>query len=257
MEDLDIVAVEEDPLGLNATLDENGEKVKKGLVHLDYNPCCGTHVKSLKDLQCIKILHQEKIRGDNCRLFFVCGQRALNLLQETYQVTRDLATVLSAPGGPETFVETVVKNQKQSRETFKQTKNLYKDLATYVVRDWVAELKEKNPILEGETKGPGYLITHHREDADMDYLILLTSLLKDQELVKGGRIFVLSAGDKKEGGPMIVIGQDEVLVKSVAAEIVKHVEVKGGGKGRWQGKSKSWKGLEDAHAAAEILVHSA
>ncbi|KAG0056166.1 hypothetical protein BGZ83_006075 [Gryganskiella cystojenkinii] len=257
MEDLDIVAAEEDPHGRNATLDENGNKVKKGLVHLDYNPCCGTHVTSLKDLQCIKILHQEKIRGDNCRLFFVCGQRALNLLQETYQVTKDLATVLSAPGGPETFVDTVVKNQKQSREVFKQVKNLYKDLATFVVRDWANELKEKNPIQEGESTSKGYVITHHREDADMDYLILLSSLLKDQDHIKGSRVFVLSAGDKKEGGPMIVTGQDEVLVKSVATEIAKHVEVKGGGKGRWQGKSKSWKGLEAAHAAVVDVVASA
>ncbi|KAG0371377.1 hypothetical protein BC939DRAFT_449711 [Gamsiella multidivaricata] len=256
MEDLDVIAAEQDPLNHKDQDQLNGEPPKKhGLVRLDYNPCCGTHVKSLKDLQCIKILHQEKIRGANCRLFFVVGQRALNLLQETYQLTRDLGSVLSAPGGPETFVETVVKTQKQGREAFKQVKTLFKEIATYQVRDWIQELKDKNLINEGGSSTP-YLIKYHREDADMDFLIVLTSLLKDHDLVKGQRIFVLSAGDKKEGGPIIITGQNEDMVKKVADEISKFVEVKGGGKGRWQGKSRSWKGLETAHAAADTLISS-
>ncbi|KAF9439107.1 hypothetical protein BGZ76_011345 [Entomortierella beljakovae] len=233
----------------------NGAPKERRLVHLDYNPCCGTHVKSLKDLQCIKILHQEKIRGDNCRLFFVVGQRALNLLQETYQVTKDLGAVLSAPAGPETFVETVVKNQKQSREAFKQVKNLFKEIANYQIRDWTQELKEKSPLGENGI-APAFLITYHRDDADMDYLVLLASLLKDNELVQGHRIFILSAGDKKEGGPMIITGQNEDLVKKIASEVGKFVQVKGGGKGRWQGKSKSWSGLEASYSAADTLLHS-
>ncbi|KAF9182148.1 hypothetical protein BGZ51_004897 [Haplosporangium sp. Z 767] len=252
MEDLDVIAAEQDPL---SSQEQSNGKEKRGLVRLDYNPCCGTHVKSLKDLQCIKILHQEKIRGANCRLFFVVGQRALNLMQETYQLTRDLGSILSAPGGPETYVETVAKNQKQGRDAFKQIKNLFKEVATYQVRDWIQELKEKNPVQEDGSSG-AYLITYHREDADMDYLVVLSSLLKDHELLRGQRIFILSAGEKKEGGPMMITGQNEALVKQIAAEVCKFVEVKGGGKGRWQGKSKSWKGLETAHAAAEAMINA-
>ncbi|KAG0002379.1 hypothetical protein BGZ80_010121 [Entomortierella chlamydospora] len=256
MEDLDVIAAEQDPLAAkkNENQDENVPK-KRNLVRLDYNPCCGTHVTSLKDLQCIKILHQEKIRGGNCRLFFVVGQRALNLLKETYQVTKDLAGVLSAPGGPETFVETVVKNQKQSRDANKQVKTLFKEIATYQIRDWVQELKEKSPVAQ-DGSAPAHLIAYHRDDADMDYLVLLTSLLKDSELIQGQRIFILSAGEKKEGGPMIITGQSDDLVKKIATEVGKFVEVKGGGKGRWQGKSKSWQGLEAAHTAANALLHS-
>ncbi|KAG0252241.1 hypothetical protein BG011_007100 [Mortierella polycephala] len=252
MEDLDVIAAEQNPLD---SQEHSNGKEKRGLVRLDYNPCCGTHVKSLKDLQCIKILHQEKIRGANCRLFFAVGQRVLNLTQETYQLTRDLGSILSAPGGPETFVETVAKNQKQGRDFFKQVKNLFKEVATYQVRDWIQELKEKNPVQEDGSPG-AYVITYHREDADMDYLVVLSSLLKDHELLQGQRIFILSAGDKKEGGPMMITGQNEALVKQVAAEVSKFVEVKGGGKGRWQGKSKSWKGLETAHAAAEAMINA-
>ncbi|KAG0328561.1 hypothetical protein BGZ99_005040 [Dissophora globulifera] len=260
MEDLDVIADEQDPVGAKQREKEEQEKGtptyrKRNLARLDCNPCCGTHIKSLKDLQCIKMLHQEKIRGANCRLFFAVGQRALNLLHETYQVTRDLTPVLSAPGGPETFVDTVVKIQKQGRDSHKQAKTLFKEIATYVVRDWAQELKDKNSLQEGGS-APGYLIKYHREDADMDFLVVLTSLLKDNELLLGNRIFVLSTGEKKEGGPMIVTGQNEDLVKKVAAEISKFVEVKGGGKGRWQGKSKSWKGLDAAYTAAESLVNT-
>lgn len=254
MEDLDTIAEEQDPLGQYHDQDNNSSTptTQRRLVRLDYNPCCGTHVKSLKDLQCIKILHQEKIRGANCRLFFVVGQRALNLLQETYQLTRELGTVLAAPGGPETYVETVVKAQKQGKDSYKQCKNLFKEVAAYQVRDWAQELKEKHT-----SEDEGYVIKMHREDADMDYLVTVAALLKEQELVKGQRVFVLSTGDKKEGGAMIITGQNEELVKKVAAEVGKFVEVKGGGKGRWQGKSKSWKGLETAWEAAEAVVKGA
>ncbi|KAK3834954.1 MAG: hypothetical protein J3R72DRAFT_388201 [Linnemannia gamsii] len=253
MEDLDVIAAEQDPLNINPS-----EK-KRGLVRLDYNPCCGTHVKSLKDLQCIKLLHQEKIRGNNCRLFFVCGQRALDLLQESYQVTKDLAPVLSAPGGPETYVDTIVKNQKVARETVKQVKNLLKEIAAYQVRDWASELKEKNPIIsqeDGKTTSAPYLVKYHRDDVDMDFLGVVTALLKDNDLIQGQRIFILSAGDKKEGGPMIIIGQSDEAVKKIATEVAKLIDIKGGGKGRWQGKSKSWQGLDSAWAAAEVLVHA-
>ncbi|KAG0086985.1 hypothetical protein BGZ93_011223 [Podila epicladia] len=247
MEDLDTIAEEQDPLGQYHDQDNNNSSTPP----VASSAWTTTHA-SLKDLQCIKILHQEKIRGANCRLFFVVGQRALNLLQETYQLTRELGTVLAAPGGPETYVETVVKAQKQGKESYKQCKNLFKEVATYQVRDWAKELKEKHT-----EEGDGYLIKMHREDADMDYLVTVVALLKEQELIKGQRVFVLSTGDKKEGGAMIITGQNEELVKTVAAEVSKFVEVKGGGKGRWQGKSKSWKGLETAWEAAEATVKGA
>ncbi|KAI1318194.1 hypothetical protein EDD11_007077 [Mortierella claussenii] len=266
MEDLDTIAEEENPLATKAeeALNNNGDSTstttkKRNLRRLDYNPCCGTHVKSLKDLQCIKILHQEKIRGDNCRLFFVVGQRALSLLQETHQVTRNLGAVLSASGGPEVFVDTVVKLQKQSRDSFKQVKSLLKEVATYQVKEWAQELQQRNPLSPYDTTGippSAYLIKYHREDADMDFLVILTTLLKDYDLIQGQRMFILSAGGKKEGGPMIITGPNEEMVKQIAAEVSKFVEVKGGGKGRWQGKSKSWKGLETAHAAAEAMLRT-
>lgn len=250
MQDLDVIAAEEDPIN-------HAHKEKRGLVRLDYNPCCGTHVKSLKDLQCIKLLHQEKIRGNNSRLYFVVGQRALDLLQETYQVTKDLAPVLSAPGGPETYVDTIVKNQKAARETVKQVKNLLKEIATYQVRDWIAELKDKNPITtqeDGKSTSAPYLVKYHRDDVDMDFLGVITALLKDNDLIQGQRIFMLSAGEKKDGGPMIIIGQSDEAVKKVATEVSKLIDIKGGGKGRWQGKAKSWQGLDSAWLAAEALV---
>jgi alanyl-tRNA synthetase len=253
MQDLDAIAAEEDPLNLIP-------KEKGGLVRLDYNPCCGTHVKSLKDLQCIKLLHQEKIRSNNSRLYFVVGQRALDLLQETYQVIKDLAPVLSAPGGPETYVDKVIKTQKAGRDAVKQVKNLLKEVAAYQVRDWVAELKEKNPITTLEdgksTASAPYLIKYHRDDVDMDFLGVITALLTDNDVIQGQRIFMLSAGEKKEGGPMIIIGQSDEAIKKIATEVSKLIDIKGGGKGRWQGKAKSWQGLDSAWLAAEALVHA-
>ena len=47
---------------------------------VDQNMCCGTHVHSLGDLQCIKLLHCEKGKKGKGLVWFVCGQRVLNTL---------------------------------------------------------------------------------------------------------------------------------------------------------------------------------
>ncbi|KAG0241791.1 hypothetical protein BGW41_005298 [Actinomortierella wolfii] len=256
MQDLDLIERERledegiDPATAPGCLD-----TKRGLLRLDYNPCCGTHVRSLKDIQAIKLLHTEKIRGGNCRLFFVCGSRALTLLEETYTLSREIATVLQAPGGPETFVSTITKAQKTQRDMFKQLKNLWREIAIYQIKEWIQAFDARKQQQEEEK---GHLITLHREDADVDYLTLLsTLLLKEYDLVQGKRIFVLSAGDRKEGGAMMLLGKDEDLVKKVAAAIQSKVDIKGGGKGRWQGKApKSWDGLDEAWQAARVIVEA-
>ncbi|KAG0269713.1 hypothetical protein DFQ27_002382 [Actinomortierella ambigua] len=263
MEDLDLLERERlEDQGIDPVKVPGAFDTVKGMFHLDFNPCCGTHVRSLKDVQAIKLLHTERVRGGNCRLFFVCGSRALTLLEETYTLSREMGTVLQAPGGLETFVDTIVRTQKSQKDMFKQLKVLWREIAVYQIKEWIQLLEEskaKSSSSEGEDEGEkGRLITLHREDADVDYLTLLASLLqKDYDLVQGKRIFVLSTGDRKEGGAMTLLGKDEDLIKKVAAAIQSNVDIKGGGKGRWQGKaSKSWDGLDAAWQAARAIVEA-
>ena len=47
---------------------------------VDQNMCCGTHVTSLMDVQCIKFLYCEKGKKGKGLVWFVCGNRVFNCL---------------------------------------------------------------------------------------------------------------------------------------------------------------------------------
>lgn len=90
-------------------------------------PCCGTHVRSTADIQCVKFLLSEKCRGGkNCKLWFVCGNRVFKLLQESLERDRELNKLLST--GPELFVERVAKIKQQSSASLKANKKLEKEI---------------------------------------------------------------------------------------------------------------------------------
>lgn len=62
----------------------------------DYNGCGGTHPTSTGQVNAIKILGTEKMKG-NVRVSFVCGQRVLNELAMRKRVLGDVALQLSVP----------------------------------------------------------------------------------------------------------------------------------------------------------------
>ncbi|KAK9701198.1 hypothetical protein K7432_011820 [Basidiobolus ranarum] len=198
---------------------------------LDNNPCCGTHVNNLKDLQVIKFLHTEKVRGTNTMLFFLVGNRVTQYLHQSYARERALTAALSC--GPDDHVDALSKIQKQFRDTQKTAKSLLKEIADYVGIDLAQKIKDQ-----------GY-ITYHREDADMTFLNLLTHHLKD---FPPHSVILLCGGPKKEGGPIIILGnQDKVKeCSNIVTEVL--TNVKGGGKGRWQGKTTSWTNLDAVFA---------
>ncbi|KAL5036999.1 hypothetical protein RTP6_004499 [Batrachochytrium dendrobatidis] len=62
---------------------------------LDNNTCCGTHVENSADIQCCKLLHTERVRGGNTRVFFVAGNRVFQSYQSTFLRNRKLTDLLS------------------------------------------------------------------------------------------------------------------------------------------------------------------
>lgn len=51
---------------------------------IDSNMCCGTHVRNLAQLQCIKLLNIEKVKNRQF-LNFLVGDRVLKRLQECFE----------------------------------------------------------------------------------------------------------------------------------------------------------------------------
>ncbi|MGE7110565.1 alanyl-tRNA editing protein [Lysinibacillus sp. NPDC047702] len=64
--------------------------------NFDYNGCGGTHPTSTGQVNAIKILSTEKMKG-NIRVSFVCGQRVLKELAVRKKVLADVARQLSVP----------------------------------------------------------------------------------------------------------------------------------------------------------------
>lgn len=207
---------------------------------LDMNPCCGTHMQSLGQLQCFKVLHTEKVRGGNTRVFFLFGQRVLNTLDASYAITRQMTGLLSGP--QEQFVELVQKLQQQSSKHLKRAKRLLEALAEHTVDD-IAKSLEMKPFA-----------VVYKEDADMEFLSMVSNVMRDCQLIKEGsnKVVVLAAGEKKTGGPLIVAGGNNDIVQQTGKLVMKQLTgVKGGGKGRWQGKSQNWNGIEGLEKALE------
>jgi len=90
--------VEPDEL-LHLSLRKTPEVTKKiRLVEIDdfdLDPCGGTHVGRTGEVQLVKIVRWEKLRG-NVRLFFYAGKRAIQHYRSLWQITRNLNQELTA-----------------------------------------------------------------------------------------------------------------------------------------------------------------
>src|SRR6218665_2505103 len=53
------------------------------VVEFDRNPCCGTHVSNLAELEMIKILGTQKGKNNRTQIYFVAGRRVSSYLQKT------------------------------------------------------------------------------------------------------------------------------------------------------------------------------
>ncbi|KAI8645015.1 Threonyl/alanyl tRNA synthetase [Parasitella parasitica] len=206
---------------------------------LDRNPCCGTHVLALGQLQCLKLLSTESVRGGNTRVFFLVGQRVLDSFDASYQITRQITHLLS--GGQETFAESIQKIQQQSRDNMKRAKRYLEQLAQFTVSDIAKTLETQRSAIV------------YKEDGDMEFLGMIANGIRDRQLLENNdKVVVLAAGERRTGGPVIVAGSDNDIVQKTGKILTTVLSgVKGGGKGRWQGKAQNWDGIEELEKALQ------
>jgi misacylated tRNA(Ala) deacylase len=191
---------------------------------IDENPCCGTHLSQTSHISLILLHHTQPIRGTNTRLFFTCGDRAIQLATAATQAIRSISSILSHGSTPAEVVEKVEKVSNGYRDASRRTRKLETELARYE-----AERVER----ELASKGRSWV---YRADVGMDYITAVT-----QGLNVGDGVVILAAGEGADGGPVVVMG-NEKLVEELVAKVKDAVKgVKGGGKGgRWQGKVAAW-----------------
>eukprot|EP00658_Telonema_sp_P-2_P061791 TRINITY_DN5045_c0_g1_i3.p1 TRINITY_DN5045_c0_g1~~TRINITY_DN5045_c0_g1_i3.p1 ORF type:complete len:434 (+),score=98.15 TRINITY_DN5045_c0_g1_i3:197-1498(+) len=187
---------------------------------IDSNTCCGTHVQQLQHLQLIKLVRTERLKaGTQTRLWFVAGERAVELFSGSIQRDSVLSTLLGCR--PDDLEERVGSLLSGSKAQSQALKRLTAELVT----------------LEGETlsvqAAESPVVLHHAAlAADMDRLCSLASVLADKA---PEALFVLTAGEGKDG--VFVLSGPAELVNQVGKTVAEMLGGRGGGRnGRFQGK---------------------
>ena len=182
---------------------------------LDLNTCGGTHVSNTAELQALKLLSTERIRGGT-RLYFAVGGRVLRGWGQALAREAALSRLLSVPA--ERQVDAVARTLDEAKATGKALKAAQAELAT--------ALGEALAATAGDT------VSHHREDGDLGFLGGIAAVIQAR---RPEVLALLTAG--QIDGVFLLVGPPE-RVAALGPQVAATLEGRGGGaKGRFQGKA--------------------
>ncbi|ANU27372.1 alanyl-tRNA editing protein [Planococcus versutus] len=165
---------------------------------VDLNPCGGTHPKSTAEIGLLKIISTEKNKG-GLRIYFLCGNRALNYFTFLLETTNELVVQLNAPITELTQAAQVLLNDKtEANKTIKNLQDHTISLeaqAILPINNVVEKMFEDRPIKELQQLAR--LVTSHHPSVTM----LLMSTSKDEIR------FVCAKGEQVEGDMRNVLNQ--------------------------------------------------
>lgn len=188
---------------------------------IDKNPCCGTHLTSTREIGAISLLHTQSIRGTNCRVFFMCGDRVHKYATEAHNTIKMINSQLSCH--TEDIEAKIVALNQNLKDTSNREKMWMAEVATFTA------IKAKQDL---ETKDVAFV---YKPEASMEFLNAIAKEIGD---LPEGKTAILACGQGTTGGAIMIIGDKLDEVSAKVKDIVVHV--KGGGKGRWQGKVTKW-----------------
>ncbi|KAF7355272.1 putative alanyl-tRNA editing protein alaX [Mycena sanguinolenta] len=250
---------------------ESGRAIGRGLpedytggvhrvVHIngvDVNPCCGTHLPSLNNLQLFILPHTDALSRSSttvARLSFLAGPRLITYLTSTHNYLTSTAAILSCgtPQVPER-VQQVVDDRKSAT---RRIEDVEFELARYIAADLCRDMQG----------GDGLFKKHvHRTDDSATALTFLTAISSafSDTVAKSGTetpyLVVLSSSPSAQlptnTNVVFILGSDAKRVKEAGDGLKAKLAVKGGGKGsKWSGKSQGmWKAEKDNTVVEEIL----
>lgn len=204
--------------------------------------CCGTHYPSLSYLQSIFILPQTtSVRGTNARLSFLVGPRVLSHLGSMHAIAREASLEFGC--APTDLPSRVAALNIAARDGLKREKRLREEVAATVAEGMWRDAKAKG----GDVLSA---VSLREEDAtnSLEFLVqvageLKTRLEADAEQPK--HIFAMACGippvgsgvPTSAGGSLLIMGSEAMVAKAGKdVAVLMPGRVKGGGKGRWQGK---------------------
>ena len=204
----------------------------------DYNGCGGIHPTSTGQVNAIKILGTEKMKG-NIRVSFVCGRRVLAELAMRKAVLSDVARQLSVPE-PEaaTALSKILTTQKTIEKELTRAKD---ELLTFEAK---ALSISDRPVL-----GAFY---RQRSMQELQKLARLTVVERPDAIV-----FVTAKNDDKLQFVAARGAQVEISMKSIATKVLPIINGKGGGSDQMvQGGGECTLSAEQLLIAMQDALHN-
>jgi len=189
------------------------------IVGLDLNTCGGTHCASTAEIEALKLLGAESMRGGT-RLSWVAGGRLRRLLGEHHRRNAELRALLGA--SDEELVARLESKLEQLREAERSVRDLQEALAM--------------ASAEALTAREGTVLEAHWPGGDLPFL---QRVAREAARKAPDRVVLLTAGEDERGVFLLAAGEAAGLDVTVAGPKVAEVlGGRGGGSGRiFQGKA--------------------
>ncbi len=185
---------------------------------VDRNTCGGTHLRSTAELESLKLLGTEKLRGGT-RLFFVAGGRVRRRLGAAEERNARLRTLLGAPDAA--LVEAAAAKMAQLSEAWKALRGAEEALA---VAKAEALAVTGLPVVDA-----------HLEGRDLAFLGRVAK--RFTELPTAGMAFLTGGRDGEGCFVLVAGGASTADVRSLGAAVAEILSGRGGGSGKlFQGK---------------------
>ncbi|RPJ54048.1 MAG: alanyl-tRNA editing protein [Acidobacteria bacterium] len=201
---------------------------------IDLNTCGGTHVRWTAEIEAVKLLNIESMRGGT-RLYFVAGGRVRRRLAEHEARNIDLRSLL---GAPEREFAAAVRSRLDQIQELQHRERMMRDELADAASDALAHRPED-------------LIEAHFKSGDPAFLQSLAHKLQEKSRTKAA---LLTAGNEGDGFFVVVAG-DRVGcdVQALGRQVAILLNGKGGGTGRiFQGRVRTLAKRKDALALFQL-----
>lgn len=207
---------------------------------LDRNPCCGTHYHSLAPLQALHVsATTSPVRCTNTRVYFLAGPRI------GAQLTSSIATLKSAASELSCSADDVPARAKIAldslRDTTRREKRVREELAEFVAHKAVTQARKDAGDAEMLV---GALVREEDGTNDLEFLTIVQFKIRELLGETAKYAFALAQVGNSTAAPdgcLLLFASDDAIVSRMADALKKGetafgARLKGGGKGRWQGK---------------------
>jgi alanyl-tRNA synthetase len=206
------------------------------IAEIDLNTCGGTHVRSTAEIEGLKLLGTEGMRGGT-RLFYVAGGRLRRLLSVHHERTAKLRQLLGT--ADEELVQGVQARLDQLKDAQRAMKALEEELATAAGQALAA--------------GQETVAAAHWATRDLPFL---QRVAREFARLAPDRVILLTAGEGEQGAFLLAAGeQARIDLPAAGRRVAELLEGRGGGSGRiFQGKAARLTRREEALAHLKGLL---